>query len=168
MSDWHLAQINIGKMVAPEGDSRMQPFFDALDRINGLADMAPGFVWRLVDETGADATELRPTVDPLLLINMSVWQDAESLFDFVYRSAHTPVMAKRRDYFDRFDGTYQALWWIPAGTIPTISDGLARIWHLEHFGPTPHSFHFKSKFDKPGTGTIAEDMKPDPWCVGNC
>ena len=106
---WHLAQINVGKMVAPQGDPVVQPFFDALDEVNALAEASPGFVWRLVGE-GANATDIQATVDPLLLVNMSVWTDAESLFAFVYRSGHTPVMAHRRDWFAPFGGSYLALW----------------------------------------------------------
>lgn len=55
--------------------------------------------------------------DPMLAVNMFVWQDADALFEFVYRSAHTPVMAGRRDYFQKVAGAYQALWWLPAGEI---------------------------------------------------
>lgn len=162
---WHLAQVNIGRLVAPEGDPRVQPFFDALDRINALAEQAPGFVWRLVGE-GNNATDLRPTPDPLLAINMSVWTDADALFAFVYRSAHTPVMAQRRAYFERFDGAFQAMWWIPAGEIPTLSDAFARLWMLERFGPTPHAFTFKTRFPAPGIEGGPVDHQPDPWCVG--
>jgi uncharacterized protein DUF3291 len=162
---WHLAQINVGKMVAPQGDPVVQPFFDALDAVNALAEASPGFVWRLVGE-GNSATDIHATVDPLLLLNMSVWTDADSLFAFVYRSSHTPVMAQRRNWFARFDGSHQALWWIPAGTIPTINDGLSRLWHLDRFGPTPHAFTFKARFPAPGLAAPPVDMQPDPWCVG--
>lgn len=163
---WHLAQVNIGRLVAPEGDPRVQPFFDALDRINALAEASPGFVWRLVGE-GNSATDLRPTPDPLLAINMSVWTDADALFAFVYRSAHTPVMARRREFFGRFDGAYQALWWIPAGEVPTVSDAFARLWMIDRHGPTPHAFTFKSRFPAPGLPGPPVDHQPDPWCVGN-
>jgi hypothetical protein len=84
---WHLAQINIGRLVAPQGDPRVQPFFDALDRVNELAENSPGFVWRLKGE-GNNATDIQATADPLLIPNMSVWEDAESLYQFVYRSSH--------------------------------------------------------------------------------
>jgi hypothetical protein len=46
----------------------------------------------------------------------------------VYRSAHTSVMTKHLDFFDRFDGAYRALWWVPAGHIPGIDEGLSRLW----------------------------------------
>jgi hypothetical protein len=165
--DWHIAQINVGRMRGLRGDPVVQGFFDALDSVNALADTSPGFVWRLVGDAGANATDIQPTADPLLLMNMSVWTDAESLFDFVYRTSHTPVMARRRDWFERFGGAFMALWWIPAGTIPTINDGLSRLWHLDRFGPTPHAFTFKARFAAPGIGTPPVDMQPDPWCVGN-
>jgi Domain of unknown function (DUF3291) len=163
--DWHLAQINVGRLVASKGDPGVQPFFDALDRINALADRAPGFVWRLQDE-GGNATAIQVTPDPLFILNMSVWTDAEALFEFVYRSAHTPEMGRRREYFGRYDGAYQALWWLPAGALPTINDGLSRLWYLDRFGPSPHAFTFKARFPAPGLGTAPIDMQPDPWCVG--
>lgn len=163
---WHLAQVNIGRLIAPEGDPRVAPFFAALDRINALAEASPGFVWRLTGE-GDNATDIQATPDPLLIPNMSVWTDAEALFDFVYRSAHTPVMARRRDYFERFDGVYQALWWVPAGATPTLSDAFARLWMIERFGPSPHAFTFKQRYPAPGLVGPPVDLKPDPWCVGN-
>jgi hypothetical protein len=166
MSDaWHLAQINVGRLVAPQGDPAVQPFFDDLDRVNAIAEASPGFVWRLQDEAGS-AVGLQPTSDPLFIINMSVWVDADSLFEFVYRSAHTPVMARRREFFGRFDSAYQALWWIPAGTVPTINDGLSRLWQIDRFGPTPQAFTFKLRFPPPDRIDPPVDMQPDPWCVG--
>ena len=160
---WNLAQINIGRLVAPQGDPRVQPFFDALDRVNALAEQSPGFVWRLTGD-GNNATDIHPTADPLLIPNMSVWRDAESLFQYVYRSSHTEVMVRRREFFERFDGAYQALWWAPAGTVPTINDGLSRLWHIDRFGPTSHAFTFKKRFPAPNNAGEPDDMQPD--CVG--
>lgn len=165
MSDWYIAQVNIGRLIAPWPDPRVLPFFEALDRINALAEQSPGFVWRLQDEAG-NAMGISYAPDPLLAVNMSVWRDSESLFDFVYRSAHTPEMARRREYFDRFDGAYQALWWIEAGTLPTINDALSRLWMLDRFGPSQHAFTFKARFPIPGIAGMPVDYKPDPWCVG--
>jgi hypothetical protein len=75
-------------------------------------------------------------------------------------------MGRRREYFGRFDGAYQALWWVPAGTIPTINDGLSRLWYLDRFGPSDHAFTFKTRYPVPGLGEPPVDMQPDPWCVG--
>jgi hypothetical protein len=76
-------------------------------------------------------------------------------------------MAHRRDWFAPFGASYLALWWIPAGTIPTVNDGLSRLWHIDRFGPTPHAFTFKVRFPAPGLAAPPVDMQPDPWCVGN-
>jgi hypothetical protein len=109
---------------------------------------------------------VQTTADPLFLVNMSVWADAESLFEFVYRSAHTPEMARRREYFERFESAYQALWWVPAGHIPSVDEGLSRLWRLDRYGPTREAFSFKARFPAPGLGGQPKDMKPDPWCLG--
>jgi Domain of unknown function (DUF3291) len=162
---WQLAQINVGRLVAPQGDARVAPFFEALDRINALAERSPGFVWRLQSEAG-NATDIQPTSDPLFLVNMSLWSDAEALFDFVYRSAHTPVMAGRRQFFERFEGAYQALWWVRAGHRPTVDEGLSRLWRLDRYGPTREAFTFKARFPVPGLPDAPVDMQPDPWCLG--
>jgi hypothetical protein len=145
IDEWQLAQINVGRLVAPQGDPQVQPFFAALERINALADASRGFVWRLQSESG-NATDLQTTSDPLFLVNLSVWSDADALFDFVYRSAHTGVLAQRRQYFAPFAGAYQALWWIPAGHRPTVDEGLSRLWRLDRYGPTPQAFTFKTRF----------------------
>jgi hypothetical protein len=75
-------------------------------------------------------------------------------------------MARRRDYFERFDGAFQAMWWIPAGEIPTLSDAFSRLWMLDRYGPTPHAFTFKARFPAPGLDGVPVDHQPDPWCVG--
>ena len=94
--------------------------------------------------------------------------NSQALFAFVYRSAHTPVMAKRRQWFEHWrDGAYQAMWWVPAGHIPTIDEALAKLWMLDRYGPTPQAFTFKARFPAPGLGGAPIDMQPDPWCVGN-
>lgn len=111
------------------------------------------------------ATDVKATPDPLLIVNMSVWSDAQALFGFVYRSAHTPEMARRREYFARFEGAYQALWWIPAGHVPTVEEGLSRLWLLDRYGPSQQAFTFKARFGPPGQAQLPIDMQPDPWCV---
>ena len=145
---WAVAQINIARLVAPEGDPVVQPFFDALDRINALADRSPGFLWRL-EGYGGNATDLNPTGDPQVIVNMSAWTSVEALYDFVYRSDHRPVISSRRDWFERHVGQYQALWWVRNGEWPTPEEGLARIALLDAHGPTRHSFTFKSQFEPP-------------------
>ena len=165
MSGQHLAQVNVGRMRGSNGDPQVAGFYAELDRINAIADATPGFVWRL-QGGGNDATDLRPTPDPYFLINMSTWANADALFAFVYRTAHTGVMAGRRAWFVPTDGAYQALWWVPAGVRPTVDEALSKLWLIDNFGPSPQAFTFKARFPAPGFGGPPFDMNPDPWCEG--
>jgi hypothetical protein len=99
-ADWHIAQLDVGRIVAPTDSPQLADFMLALDRINALAEESPGFVWRLQGDSG-NATEILTTPDPYFLINMSVWESIEGLFEFVYRSAHTGFMVRRREWFER-------------------------------------------------------------------
>ena len=165
MNHWHIAQMNVATALYPLDDPRIAEFMAALDEVNALAERSPGFVWRLKSDQGS-ATDIRVTDDPKFIINMSVWESVEALFDFVYKSAHRLVMARRREWFDRPARAYQALWWLPAGSALAVEDGLARLAHLEMHGATARAFTFKQKFPPPGTRGEATDLKPDPYCVG--
>ena len=165
MSEWHIAQMNVATALYPLEDQGMAEFMGLLDTINALAESSPGFVWRLKSDQG-NATDLRATDDPKFIVNMSVWQSVEALFDFAYKSAHRLVMAKRRQWFVPPAGAYQVLWWVKAGDEPTAEEGLARLRHLEQHGPTAHAFTFKNKFPPPGSAAPPEDMRPEPYCVG--
>jgi hypothetical protein len=165
MPDWHIAQMNVGTVRYPTDDPRIADFMNRLDEINALADASPGFIWRLQSEQG-NATDIILTQNPLFLVNMSVWQNVEALFEFVYRTSHQGVMAKRRNWFERPTGPYQVLWWIPAGATPTAQEGLERLSYLERHGPTPQAFTFREKFGPPGVIHPPEDMQPQPYCVG--
>ena len=144
MSAWQLAQLNTAHMLAPAESPQLAEFFANLDRINALADQAPGFVWRLQDEEGS-ATNFRPFGEDVL-VNMSVWQDTESLHDYVYRSAHVEIMAKRKQWFELLREAYSVLWWIPAGTLPTLQQAQDKLALLSLKGPSSEAFTFKNAF----------------------
>lgn len=163
--NWHLAQINVGTIKYPRDDPRMSGFMGRLDEINALADESPGFVWRMQSESG-NATDIDVGGAPLFLANMSVWESAEALFDYVYKSMHREVLIKRRNWFERPDGLYQALWWVPAGHIPSPQEGLDRLEHLKKNGPTSQAFNFKTRFPHPGEDDRPDDMSPDKFCSG--
>lgn len=147
MSRYQLAQLNVGELKAPLDSPELKDFVDNLDRINALAEGSDGFVWRLVGD-GNDATSLRPMGENVI-VNMSVWRDAESLRRFVYQSAHTPIMKRRREWFARMMDAYMCLWWVPAGHQPTVGEAIARLQHLRQHGPTPESFTFGEAFAAP-------------------
>jgi Domain of unknown function (DUF3291) len=148
--EWHLAQLNVGRLRAPIDDPLIAEFKAALDHINAVADRTPGFVWRLQTDEG-NATALHPIDDDeLVAINMSVWESIEALADYVYRSEHTAYLRRRREWFERYGRSFLVLWWVPAGHLPSIDEALARLGELEARGPTQHAFTFAKRFAPPG------------------
>jgi hypothetical protein len=145
----HLAQINVGTLLAPLDDALIADFAAALDPVNALADAAPGFVWRLQTEDG-DATAVKVSPDPLFIINLTVWESIEALAEFVYSGDHRAVMRERRRFFERVADPIFVLWWIPAGTIPTPAEALDRLDRLRREGPGPEAFTFRHAFPPPG------------------
>jgi len=146
MPQHHIAQVNIGRIVAPLDDPQMAGFVNRLDEINALADASPGFVWRLQTSEG-NATYFRPYPhDDRILMNMSVWETFEALKNYVYRTVHAELLRQRNDWFSKFNGVYLALWWVPPGHIPGIDEARKRIAHLEAHGPTQFAFTFKTVF----------------------
>ena len=143
MKRYHLAQVNIGRVRAPLDDEIMQGFVSRLDEINALADSAPGFVWRLKSDAGP-SSYLRPYEDERLLVNMSVWESVEALKTFTYRTAHAELLRGRHDWFEKFEGVFLALWWVPEGHIPGIDEMKKRLAHLEEHGPSQFAFTFKT------------------------
>jgi len=161
MSSYHLAQLNIGIIKAPLESPVMADFMGNLERINALAESSPGFVWRLQTDEG-NATALRPTDDDNLLVNMSVWEDAESLSRFVFKSSHVEIMRRRREWFERMADAYLVLWWVPKGHHPAIEEALARLDLLRANGPTPEAFTFRTAFPPPDAERAGK-----PFAFGN-
>jgi hypothetical protein len=149
VSDHHVAQINIARLRAPVDAPETAEFVAALDPVNACADGAAGFVWRLQTEAG-NATSVRAFDDPLVIVNMSVWESIEALETFAFRDeGHLAVLRRRREWFERHVESDTALWWVPAGTTPTVGEAIARLVHLREHGPTPWAFSFRARFTAP-------------------
>ncbi len=155
MTRYHLAQANIAEpkydMDAPE----IAEFVANLDPINTLADASPGFVWRLQTEEG-NALDVDEFGDGVI-VNMSVWEDSDALFDYVYHSDHTRFMARRKEWFHWIKEAYMVMWWIPAGHIPTPAEAKQKLEYLRANGPSAEAFTFKQRFPAPTSEPIAQE-----------
>jgi Domain of unknown function (DUF3291) len=147
MAAFELAQLNIAHMRVPMDSPEMADFVANLERINALADAAPGFVWRLQSEEG-NATALRPFGDDTL-VNLSVWRSVEVLSDYVYKSAHVDIMKRRREWFERTPEATTVLWWVPVGHRPDENEALQKLQTLRAMGPSDKAFGFKQVFAVP-------------------
>lgn len=156
----HLAQVNVAYALGGPDDAVMAEFNARLDEINALAENSPGFVWRYVSDS-RDLAQ-REFADPRVLFNMSVWESLEALHAFTYRSAHGPVFAARKKWFGDWQGAagrieelgegmpFLALWWIPAGQVPSVREGIERLRLLGYEGPSPGAFTLKRAFTAQG------------------
>jgi len=149
---YELAQLNIGRLLAPLDSPQLADFAGGLEHINTLAEAAPGFVWRLKDEATDDATSLRMFDDDWILINMSVWQSPETLRTFVFDDAHRSYLKRRREWFEKLGEAVTALWWVPTGQPPTIPQARERLEHLRKHGVTEYAFGLHDVIPAPGPG----------------
>ena len=151
--DYHLAQINIARLVAPIDDPRTAGFVSQLGPINALADSAPGFVWRLQSQSG-NATDVPFGDDPFVIVNTSVWESIEALRNFTYSSRHIELFRDRAKWFENMDKPHYCLWWVPAGHIPTLDEGRERLRHFQEHGATAHAFWFSQQFPEPAEDQV--------------
>lgn len=145
MTDYHIAQLNIANAQDTMDSDTMKGFVDRLDEINALADNSRGFVWRLQTEEG-DATSINAFDDPMLIVNMSVWETLESLKDYVYKSIHLELLRDKAKWFHKMPMAHHVLWSVPAGHIPTVEEGKQRLQYLRQHGPSEYAYTFANAF----------------------
>ncbi|MFL1806040.1 DUF3291 domain-containing protein [Plesiomonas shigelloides] len=146
-----LAQFNIALAKYPLNSPEIRDFVDNLDLINNIAEESLGFVWRLMDDSG-DATSIKLFDDPNMIVNMSVWDNADALKNFMFRSAHRDFMRRKGEWFQRLAEDSYVLWWIEDGHIPTPQEALTRLKHLRKNGDTPFAFTFKTNYTEKDLG----------------
>ncbi|MFC4349904.1 DUF3291 domain-containing protein [Kordiimonas lipolytica] len=155
-ANFELAQLNVGKIKYPKDSPEMADFVSALDHINGLAEQSDGFIWRLKDESGSAMSF--SLFDDDTLPNLSVWRDRESLFTYVYKTAHTDYLARRKEWFHMPSEGHLVLWWVPKGHRPTIEEAARHLEYLRKNGPTPMAFTFKRAFGADGEPLVGKPV----------
>lgn len=145
-SGLQLAELNIGRLVAPVDDPRVKEFMDALDRVNGLGKRMPGFVWMMEGsgEPGTGNTETKIDGDPQFVANLTVWESVETLRTFVFDTIHKRFFDRRQEWFEVLGEMHFVLWWVPDGHRPTLDEGLERLDDLRKNGPSERAFGWDS------------------------
>ena len=139
MSAMHIAQLNIGRLIAPQSDPRVAEFMNNLDRINGLAERMPGFVWRYMDDSGS-ATDSPMDGDPQFIFNLTVWESAAALENFVFGTIHNRFYERRAEWFQAMDEQHFVMWPVAEGHRPTIDEARERLAHLNQHGDSALAF----------------------------
>lgn len=142
MMTMHLAELNVGRLLAPTDDPRVREFMDNLDRINGLGKRMPGFVWMMEGsgEPGKGNTENTIGGDPQFVSNLTVWEDVESLERFVWGTVHRKFYERREEWFEVLGQMHFVMWRVPAGHRPTLEEGLARLELRQRNGDSDEAF----------------------------
>ncbi|MGA8113050.1 MAG: DUF3291 domain-containing protein [Actinocatenispora sp.] len=143
----HLAQLNVGRLRFPADHPEVREFVAAVDRVNLLAEQSAGFVWRY-RAGGGHGDDVDG--DPLVIVNMSVWESYGHLHAYVYRSAHGHYVRRRAEWFGRIETPATVLWWVPVDHRPTPAEGLTRLRYLRTHGPSPRAFTVRCRFDPSG------------------
>ncbi|MGH1425332.1 MAG: DUF3291 domain-containing protein [Pseudooceanicola sp.] len=142
MAVMHLAELNIGRLLAPTDDPRVADFINALDRINGMGKRMPGFVWMMEGsgEPGTGNTENAIGGDPQSVANLTVWEDVQTLESFVWNTVHRQFYERRQEWFEVLGKMHFVMWWVPEGHKPTLDEALGRLEHLRANGASDHAF----------------------------
>ena len=149
MSQYELAQLNIAELKYSLESPQLADFVNNLDRINALAESSEGFVWRLQTEDG-DATGIDYFGDDKI-VNMSVWESPQHLYNYVYRSAHVEILSRKQEWFQTMGQAHMVLWWVPAGHRPSLEEAEEKLLALRQQGPSQSAFTLKKTFPAPGT-----------------
>jgi len=156
--EFHLAQVNIARAKASLEHPLMQGFVEQLDGLNRLAESSPGFVWRLQGEEG-DATALRLFEDERIIVNLSLWHSVEALKSYVYGGAHLEALRNKKSWFEKMDQPALALWWVPAGRLPSLESAQQALASIQRHGATPAAFTFARPYPAPAEMTFETDAR---------
>ena len=146
-TNYLLAQFNVTKLKAPLNAPQTKEFADFLAPVNRYAEESAGFVWRLTAADGQASSYLPPIYsDPMIVTNMSVWRDLESLKQFTYQTVHAYFLRNRKKWLESVGETSFVLWWVPEGHFPTEQEGKEKLETLQSYGPSPAAFTSCSRY----------------------
>ncbi len=151
-----LAQMNYARLLYPMDDPKMKEFQLALEPINIIAKSTPGFVWSYDNDDEAEhkSVELL-NEDPLLMPQLSLWEDMDSLRHFVFKSGHAMYFKRKKEWFTAPPSRHSVCWWHDLSNNnyapPSLKESFDRCDYLNEHGPTEYAFDFNSaeKFPKP-------------------
>ena len=159
MTRFQLAQLNIAHLKYAIDSPHLHDFVANIERINILAEQAPGFCWRYITPAG-DTSEAE-IFGADTIVNVSVWEDIPSLHNYVYRSAHVDIMKRRKEWFNHTQDAYSVLWWVPENHQPPLQEAKQRLTMLQALGPSADAFTFKKAFSSPNQDNLIDSELPN-------
>ena len=142
-STMHVAELNIVHRRFAFDDPRFADFINNLERINALAERAPGFVWRLKDDSGT-SIHIETGDDPTLLPNLSLWETIEDLHRFTFQTVHARIYDRRHEWFDPHQQAHFVMWHVPVGHRPSLEEAFAQLETLRRHGSSDRVFGWET------------------------
>lgn len=136
-----LAELNIARMLYPLDDPRMADFAAALDHVNAVAERSEGFVWRMKSEGEAANQDAS---DPRLLLNLTVWENAETLEKYVWQTVHKRIYNHKGKWFETPREAHFVMWAVEENYIPTLEEAFARLEHLRTHGSSEYAYGWEA------------------------
>jgi heme-degrading monooxygenase HmoA len=138
----HLAELNVGRLVAPAEDPRVAEFMEALARVNGLGKRMPGFVWMMEDAEGAGTGNTGTKIggDPRFVSNLTVWDSLSNLETFVWKTVHRQFYDRRAAWFEVLGEMHFVMWQVAEGHRPTLEEALERLALRQRAGDSAEAF----------------------------
>ena len=139
---YHLAELNVGRLLAPTDDPRVAEFMAALDRVNGMGKRMPGFVWMMEGsgEPGTGNTEAKLKGDAQCVSNLTVWENVATLENFVWNTVHRTFYERRQEWFEVLGKMHFVMWWVPVGHQPTLDEALVKLALKQENGDSDQAF----------------------------
>ncbi len=142
-----LAEFNIGTLKYDWEDPRVADFLNNLDRVYGVAERSPGYVWHLSGDD-MEAAQIDPDGalggNPRTASTLSVWADAKSLEEFAFNTVHKQFYDRKDEWYDPAEQVWGehrlVMWHVEEGHRPTISEAVERLRHLIAHGDTDFAF----------------------------
>jgi hypothetical protein len=134
-----LAQFNIGHMTYDLDDPRAADFLGGIDMLNRIAERSDGFVWKYETGTGVVVSD-DVDDDPRILVNLTVWDNAEALRHYVWNTLHKHFLKRRAEWFRPLERAHFVMWWIPAGHRPDLAEARAKLEQLRLHGASLAAF----------------------------
>ncbi|MEM9100608.1 MAG: DUF3291 domain-containing protein [Pseudomonadota bacterium] len=135
----HLAQFNIGKLRFPLEDPRNKDFVVGTEIVNRIAMQSRGFVWKFETALGGAVPEMIDE-DPMVVVNMTVWESVADLKHFVWNTLHKRFYQRKAEWFSVLAENHSVMWWVRPGHTPDLAEGYARLARLRAKGATAEAF----------------------------
>ncbi len=141
----HIAHFNVARLRHDPSDPGVHEFTSNTQRVNGVAERSPGYVWRLADEAatvGASGGYQAVADDPRLAISLWLWQSIDDLRHFVHKTVHAAFLRRRTEWFEPWQGPNYVIWPHAQGANPTLAEGWHRLDLLARNGPSAEAYDF--------------------------